>query len=63
MKNYKVVITERLLKTLVINAESECATEEIVQSMYKNSEVVLTSDDYAYTTIGVLEHQLKPDFV
>jgi len=54
MSNYKVVVAERLSKTLIINAENEDAAEDIARCMYKNNEIVLTADDYEDTTIETI---------
>lgn len=44
---YAITITEKLQKTLVIEAGSAEDAVELVEEAYKNGDVVLTDRDYA----------------
>ncbi len=46
MKEYKVTITETLQKTVSIEAESREEAERLIEDMWKNSEIILDSDDF-----------------
>ena len=52
MKEYEVTITETLQKTVSIEAESREEAERLIEDMWKDSEIILDSDDFydvAYT--------------
>lgn len=52
MKEYEVTITETLQKTVSIEAESREEAERLIEDMWKDSEIILNSDDFydvAYT--------------
>ena len=52
MKEYEVTITETLQKTVSIEAESREDAERLIEDMWKDSEIILDSDDFydvAYT--------------
>lgn len=44
---YVITVTEKLQKTLVIEAESADEAVYLVEEAYKNGDVVLTDRDYA----------------
>lgn len=44
--NYKVEITERLVKVVEVEAETLEEAEDIVRIRYKNEDYILTSDDF-----------------
>lgn len=46
MKEYEVTITETLQKTVSIEAESREEAERLIEDMWKNSEIILGSDDF-----------------
>lgn len=46
MKEYEVTITETLQKTVSIEAESREEAERLIEDMWKNSEIILDSDDF-----------------
>ena len=60
MNKYEVKITERLSTVLTVQAESEEAAEEIVWRQYRNSEIILTADDYTETSVKVIPESTKP---
>lgn len=47
MKTYKVQIVETLIKDIIINAETESEAKLKVIKQYKNSNIILTADDFA----------------
>ena len=47
MKTYKVQIVETLIKDIIINAETESEAKQKVIEQYKNSNIILTADDFA----------------
>lgn len=47
MKTYKVQIAETLIKDIIINAETESEAKQKVIEQYKNSNIILTADDFA----------------
>lgn len=47
MKTYKVQIAETLIKDIIINAETELEAKQKVIEQYKNSNIILTADDFA----------------
>lgn len=46
MKEYEVTITETLQKTVSIEAESSEEAERLIEDMWKDSEIILDSDDF-----------------
>lgn len=55
---YNVTIQETLAKTVQVNADSQQNAESIARSLYCNCDVVLSADDFVYTTF-----KAKNDFV
>lgn len=54
MEDFKVEIIERLVKVISVRADSPEEAEDDARFLYRNSQIVLTSDDYIDTTINVL---------
>lgn|GEM_PF-1660716 len=54
MKDYKVKIIERLSTVVTVSEEDAGSAVERVQGMYRNSEIVLTADDFVDTEIKVV---------
>ena len=50
--NYKVEITERLIKAVEVEAETPEEAEDIVRTRYKNEDYILTSDDFFDVDFG-----------
>jgi len=50
-KTYNIEVTEILQKTVEVKAKTLAEAEDIVTKMYRNQEIVLTSDDFKYETI------------
>ena len=50
--NYKVEITERLIKAVEVEAETPEEAEDIVRIRYKNEDYILTSDDFFDVAFG-----------
>lgn len=48
---YKVIITKVYEKIIEIEAENACDAEDKVREMYKNNEILLTSDDFVEVEI------------
>lgn len=46
MKKYNFLIEETLGRLVTIEAEDEGAAEVIIEEMYRNSEIILTADDF-----------------
>ena len=64
MKEYEVTITETLQKTVSIEAESREEAERLIEDMWKDSEIILDSDDFydvAYTAGNEKEIERKYD--
>ena len=57
MQEYKVKIIERLSTVVTVHAENADDAEDRVRSMYRNSDVVLTSDDYVDTDFSVIDQE------
>lgn len=60
MKEYEVTITETLQKTVSIEAESREEAERLIEDMWKDSEIILDSDDFydvAYTASKEIEKE------
>lgn len=55
MKKYKAEITERLMKTIQIEAEDEDMAYELINEMIADEEIVLTADDFKDRDIVVKE--------
>ena len=55
MKKYKVIISETLLKTVEVNAESEDEAREHVQEQYDNCDIILSADDFDSMNMSVEE--------
>ena len=47
MKKYNFLIEETLERLVTIEAEDKESAEEIIEKMYRNSETVLTADDFS----------------
>ncbi len=54
MQEYKVKIIERLATTVPVQGKSANQAEDRVRDMYRNSEIVLTADDYVDTEFEVI---------
>ena len=54
MKKYKIQIIETLSRIIAVKADSEEEAEMVVQDMYREEEVVLTSEDYDFTTFNYI---------
>ena len=46
MKNFEITITERLIKTVEVEAENYSQAVQIVRDRYFEEDIVLTADDY-----------------
>ena len=46
-KKYNILITETLKKIVEVEAESLAEAVRIVDGQYRNSDIVLTADDFA----------------
>lgn len=46
---HKVKITETLVKVVEVEAENYEEAEKMVEAAYKNSDIILTADDYDST--------------
>lgn len=55
MKKYLVTITETLLRTVEVEAESEDDAEEQVQEQYDNCDIILSADDFDGMDMSVEE--------
>lgn len=55
MKKYKAEITERLIKTIKIEAEDEDMAYELINEMIADEEIILTADDFNDRDIIVKE--------
>ena len=53
MSEYKIKITERLSATILVNTDNADTALERVQAMYKNSEIILTAENYVDTEFSV----------
>lgn len=47
MKKYNFLIEETLERLVTIEAENRGSAEEIIEELYRNSEIVLTADDFS----------------
>lgn len=47
MKKYNFLIEETLGRLVTIEAEDEGAAEAIIEEIYRNSEIILTADDFS----------------
>lgn len=47
MKKYNFLIEETLGRLVTIVAEDEESAEAIIEEMYRNSEIVLTAEDFS----------------
>ncbi len=54
MKTFEIEIKETLSKIIEIEANSIDAAIEKATSLYNNEEIILSSDDYFDTEIGLL---------
>lgn len=54
---YNVTIKEVLARSLQVEADSVSEAESAVKRLYRNSDVVLSADDYVGTEIDVDNHQ------
>lgn len=54
MKIYKVQITEKLQKTIEVEANSEQEAMDIVESKWSDGDIILTADDYTDKELEVL---------
>lgn len=55
MKKYRVEIEETLSKSIEVEAESSSSAYTSVLNKYKNSDIVLSSEDFLSYEINVLE--------
>ena len=55
---YKVTIQETLAKTVQVDADSKHDAELAVSRLYRNCNLVLSSDDYVATNISVNQPSL-----
>lgn len=46
MKTFEITITERLIKTVKVEAENYSQAIKIVRERYSEEDIVLTADDY-----------------
>ena len=53
MSEYRVIITETLKRTVTVEAESREEAEEAVRSQYKNSEPILSAEDFDGVSFSV----------
>lgn len=53
-KEYKVLITETLQKTVIVEAESEAEAHTRVSDAWKNAEYILDSDNFQGVEFHVL---------
>ena len=54
MSEHKIKITELLKRVISIQADDADSALDEVQRMYRNSEIILTSDDYTNTEFTVV---------
>lgn len=54
MRELKVEIVERLVRVISVQADDPDKAEDNARFLYRNSQIILTSDDYADTTINAL---------
>ena len=54
MKEYEVMVTEKLVKTLSINADTKEQAIEKVERMLRQEELILTAEDYDEREIDVM---------
>jgi len=54
MEDYRVKIIERLSTVVTVREDDADSAVERVQGMYRNSEIVLTADDYVDTEVKVI---------
>ncbi|MGL5381841.1 DpnD/PcfM family protein [Clostridium sp.] len=47
MKKYNFLIEETLGRLVTIEAEDKGSAEAIIDEMYRNSEIILTADDFS----------------
>lgn len=47
MKKYNFLIEETLERLVTIEAKDKESAEAIIEEMYRNSEIVLTADDFS----------------
>ena len=57
MKKYNFFIREILEKKVTIEAEDEEEAERIITKMYRNSDIVLTADDFIDYSITLDKNQ------
>lgn len=57
MKKYNFFIREILEKKVTIEAEDEQEAEIIISKMYRNSDIVLTADDFIDYSITLDKNQ------
>lgn len=57
MKKYNFFIREILEKKVTIEAEDEEEAERIISKMYRNSDIVLTADDFIDYSITLDKNQ------
>lgn len=58
---YKIGITEKLHKTIEIEANSEAEALTKVEDMYQNEDIVLSADDYSNTYIDIEEKEVEKE--
>jgi hypothetical protein len=55
MKKFKITVIETLEKTIEVEADDKADAQRKALQMYKDEEIVLTSDDYVDYEIAVEE--------
>lgn len=56
MEKYSVLVEEMLTRVIEVLAEDEEEAEKIVMKQYKNSEIVLDSDDLCYCDVKTIDY-------
>lgn len=55
MKLYLIEVTETLQKTISVEAQSKTAALNTLKKRYKDSDIVLDSEDYVNTNFKIIE--------
>jgi len=61
MDNYKIKIIERLAATMLVETDNVDTALERVREMYRNSEIILTAENYVDTEITAVENEPSDD--
>lgn len=59
---YTVKIEETLARTVEIEARNALEAEEKIRNMYRNEDIILTSEDYFGTDFSVCENEKVRNF-